>query len=334
MNELETAPVEAPAPPAAEPIHPDQLVSIEHNGIELTGAGETEASLREGLPAEKAEPSQPAKPTKGRQRYSELTSERDQERQKREAAEAKAAELERKLASLSAAPPSTAPVREAPAPVSTAAPVSAPKFTFPTYDQAAAQNPNLSWDDWNDEKIAARARWEYQQSQSDIQAQIRQGIEADRAQRAVADSLEKIYQRGRQAYPTDFDVMIKSGPGAMIPLARTREQADARYSAIVNHPHSEHLQYAIGSNAALATRLGQMSDVEFGQALALIAPGAPAAVPASTGASVVSIAPPPLQPVGSGSKTTVASSVDLAERGGEDYDSSGFREQLRRERRR
>ncbi len=325
MSEHATAPVETDAAPEA--IHPDQPVSIDIGHIEVTGAGGTEAELQEGLPKTAPEP-QP-KQTKGRQRYSDLTSERDQERQKREAVERERDELKTRIEALATVKPSE-PVREAPAVVSTAAPAS-PKFSFPTYDAAIQARPDLTWDDWNDEKIAARARFEYQQSQVDIDARIRQGIEADRVQRSTADSLEKIYQRGRSAY-SDFDAIITKGPGATIDLAKTREQGYARYQAIIASPQSEHLQYAIGSNPDLARRLGQLSDVEFGLALAAIAPTAPAASPASTGTAGSLVPPPPMQPVGSGSKTTVASASDVAERAGEDYDSSGFREQIRRER--
>ena len=332
MSELATAPVETPAP---EAIHPDQPISVEIGGIELTGVGETEESLRDGLPAEKPAPDAP-KQTKGRQRYSDLTNERDQERQKREQVERERDELKTRIEALSK--PQPAQVISKPfqpfQPVSV--PQAAPKFSFPAFDDAwLAANPGKEWSDWNDLKVEALADWKIAAkefvSKTDLAATIRQGIEADRAQRAIADSLEVTRQRGRTAYP-DFDAIVSTGPGADIPIAHTADQAQARYRAIINAPHSEHLQYAIGSNPDLARRLGQMSDVEFGQALASIAPTAPAASPASTGTVGLTVAPPPMQPVGSGSKTAVLSAADLADRSGEDYDSSGFREQIRRER--
>ncbi len=331
MSELATAPVETPAPDA---IHPDQPVSVDIGGIELTGVGETEESLREGLPAEKPATDAP-KQTKGRQRYSDLTNERDQERQKREQVERERDELKTRIEGLSK--PQPAQARE-PAPVAQPAPVpqAAPKFSFPAFDDAwIAAHPDKEWSDWNDLKVEALADWKIAAkefvSKTDLDATIRQSIEADRAQRAIADSLEVVRQRGRTAYP-DFDAIVSTGPGADISFAHTPEQAQARYRAIITSPHSEHLQYAIGSNPDLARRLGQMSDVEFGLALASIAPTAPAASPASTGTSGITVAPPPMQPVGSGSKTAVLSAADLADRSGEDYDSSGFREQIRRER--
>jgi hypothetical protein len=58
--------------------------------------------------------------------------------------------------------------------------------------------------------------------------------------------------------------------------------------------------------------------------------GAPSGSPA---ASVPFTPPPaPVQPVGSNGKTTTATLADLASRGGQDYDSSGYRERRQQER--
>jgi hypothetical protein len=139
--------------------------------------------------------------------------------------------------------------------------------------------------------------------------------------------------RGKDVYP-DFDAVRQSGPGVMVTLGPTVEKGAERAQMIAQMPNGEHLFYAIARSAEVAHALARMSDYQFGMALSSIAPSNPAASPASTGSAGFTVAPPPMQPVGSGSKTAVPSAVDLAERGGEDYDASGFREQARRERRR
>ncbi len=331
MSDVETAPVEAPDASAPAELDSNQPVSVTIGDIELTGAGETEASLREGLPKlPDAMPATTDKPSRGQKRFSQLTSERDQEAHKRAEAERERDELKARIAAIEASrTPASAPVAAVVPP--SAAPVSSAKFSYPTYDQAAAQNPNLSWDDWNDGKIEARAKFEL--SQVDFDARIRDRIEADTASRAFSSTVKSMLDRGASAYP-DFDAVRSSGPGVMVTLGPTVEKGAERAQMIAQMPNGEHLFYAIARSAEVAHALARMSDYQFGMALSSIAPSAPAALPASTGTSGPYVPPPPMQPVGSGSKTAVPSSVDLAERGGEDYDASGFREQSRRERRR
>jgi hypothetical protein len=331
MSDVETAPVEAPDAGAPAELDSNQPVSVTIGDIELTGAGETEASLREGLPkAPDAMPATTDKPSRGQKRFSQLTSERDQEAHKRAEAERERDELKARIATIESSRTSApAPVAAAVPP--SAAPVSSAKFSYPTYDAAAAQNPNLSWDDWNDGKIEARAKFELQQV--DFEALVRNRIEADQASRAFNTTVKSMLDRGKDVYP-DFDAVRSSGPGVMITLGPTVEKGAERAQMIAQMPNGEHLFYAIARSAEVAHALARMSDYQFGMALSSIAPSNPAASPASTGSAGFTVAPPPMQPVGSGSKTAVPSSVDLAERGGEDYDASGFREQSRRERRR
>jgi hypothetical protein len=332
MSDLETATATAPETAAPAELDSNQPVSITIGDIELTGAGETEASLREGLPkAPDAMPATTDKPSRGQKRFSQLTSERDQEAHKRAEAERERDELKARIATFEASRTSApAPVAAAVPP--SAAPVSSAKFSYPTYDAAAAQNPNLSWDDWNDGKIEARAKFELQQV--DFEALVRNRIEADQASRAFNTTVKSMLDRGRASYPTDFDAVRQSGPGVMVTLGPTVEKGAERAQMIAQMPNGEHLFYAIARSAEVAHALARMSDYQFGMALSSIAPSNPAASPASTGSAGFTVAPPPMQPVGSGSKTAVPSAVDLAERGGEDYDASGFREQARRERRR
>jgi hypothetical protein len=100
-----------------------------------------------------------------------------------------------------------------------------------------------------------------------------------------------------------------------------------RARLIFSHPATEHLQYAIMKDGALAQSLQRMSDLEFGMAIARLAPNGATPAPSRQAA-----APAPYQPVGSGSPTVSASSAELAARGGSDYDRSGYREKRAAER--
>jgi hypothetical protein len=336
MSEVETAPVPDTAAPAE--LDSNQPVSITIGDIELTGAGETEASLREGLPkAPDAMPATTDKPSRGQKRFSQLTSERDQEAHKRAEAERERDELKARIATIESSRTSApAPVAAAVPP--SAAPVSSAKFSYPTYTQWAEQNPALvqssedPYGTWTEQR--ADALFDWKQSRIDLDAVVRNRIEADQASRAFNTTVKSMLDRGRASYPNDFDAVRQNGPGVMITLGPTVEKGAERAQMIAQMPNGEHLFYAIARSAEVAHALARMSDYQFGMALSSIAPSNPAASPASTGSAGFTVAPPPMQPVGSGSKTAVPSAVDLAERGGEDYDASGFREQARRERRR
>ncbi len=328
MSEIETAPVPETAAPETG-LDSNQPVSVTIGDIELTGAGETEESLREGLPKAPEPSAQPEKkPSRGQARFSQLTSERDQEAHKRAEVERERDELKARIAALesrtSASPPVPAVVPPRSEPVSQ-------KFSYPTYEQASTKDPTLVWDDWSEQKAAALFDWK--QSQIDLDAVVRTRIEADQASRAFKSTVSSMLERGKSVYP-DFDAVRASGPGVMITLGPTIAKGAERAEMIAQMPNGEHLFYAIAKSADVAHALARMSDYQFGMALSTIAPSASDASPASSRASGFTVAPPPMQPVGSGSKTAVPSSVDLAERGGEDYDASGFREQSRRERRR
>ena len=66
MSDVETAPVEAPDASAPAELDSNQPVSVTIGDIELTGAGETEASLRDGLPKlPDAMPATTDKPSRG-----------------------------------------------------------------------------------------------------------------------------------------------------------------------------------------------------------------------------------------------------------------------------
>lgn len=255
------------------------------------------------------------KPTRGQARFSELTQQRKAAEERAAAAERRAAELE---ARLSQPPPAQPAARQEPA---AAQPPPAPQYTRPqpSEDEIGAKYET------HKAFVADLNRWIFEnEHQPSIQALIRQGIEADRASQAFATHAESIRAKGRTIY-SDFDAVLSSGPGNQI----TQQMPPQAIAAVWQHPNAEHLVYAILKDANLAQRLTWLAINQphaFGFELVKIAPAAPAASSASTGTLGSATPPPPMQPVGSGSRTTVAPSAELARKGGSDYDRSGYRE--------
>jgi hypothetical protein len=323
--------------------------SHEQDGKVLTGIGDPSPALLEHIDrrAETADaptPAQadaapaapiPAEPqqTRGRQRFSDLTKERDAARAETTAERTKRETLEREVTDLRArVQQASTPQQAAQAQTQltqaehrqTAQPVNGQRFQFPSYDDAVQQYPQLTYDEWSDAKLDAHANWREQQLAGTIEQRIQAGIQADRQQRTQAETHQAITAKGRAVYK-DYDAAISAGPGAAIPLAMDQQEAVARCQAILRHPRSEHLQYAIASNADLARRMQQATPYEFGALLAEIAPeqvSRPAAL---------SSAPAPFQPVGTGSATAIPSASDVVSRGGHDFDKSGWRERRDRE---
>lgn len=263
-------------------------------------------------PSPAAEPPQLAK---GRQRYSDLTKERD-------AAVARAAEIERerdelkaRVAAPPAEPPKTATAASAPKP--------AEKFTFPPYDEYFAAHPDSDYNTWEIERLQAFSDWK--DAKADIGGRIEQGIAARDAARQTQALIAATHVKGRESYK-DFDAVLTSGPGAAVDLAPDATAAAARVRFIYDHPQSEHLQYAIMKDADLAKKLAGLDDIGFGLEIARLVTPQQAARPRA-------VAPPPApyMPVNSGSATTVTPSSELAGKGF-DFDRSGYREKRAAER--
>ena len=261
-------------------------------------------------------PESATKQTRGQRRYSELTHARDEATKRAEAAERRAAELEARFSNGNGAGAG----RTEPAPSSsTQQAVEEPKSTRPEPSEDEIGTKYKTYAEFTRDQ----ARWVNEQEQANIDARIRAGIEADRASRGFNDLVEKVISRGREAYP-DFDAVRTSGPGAVVPMPRDRIEA------IFVHPASEHLQYVIAKDAALAQRLANCHPYEFGAELARLTPTGSGASPASPAVSATTTAPAPYQPVGSGSKTAAPSSAQLIK--GFDFDKSGYRERRAAER--
>lgn len=276
----------------------------------------------------------PEKQTRGQKRFSELTSERNTareeaaaERTKREAAEKRIAELEARVQHASTpqqAQQATQQLQQAQQQEQTRR-EEPKKFTFPDFDAWLTENPQGSWNDWDNARLDARDAWRDQQTNLD--ARIRSSIEADRASRSAVERKLAVGERARKAF-SDFDALLTQGPG--VPFAN--QIPPDRMAYIDTQPHAEHVLYAMLKDAALAQQLAFASPFEFGVAVSRLAPATSDARPASSDRVGSATPPAPYQPVGSGSKTTSPSSADLADSAGEDFDKSGYREKRAAER--
>lgn len=309
-------------------IDPHAQVSHTQDGRTLTGVGETVESLQETMderapveevsadarpstgsapaPAAPVAEGQP-RPTRGQARFSELTKERDEAKARADAAERRAAEIEARLSQAPAAPPSSSPAAQIQPSVPNGGVSGQPQSSQPTRPEPTEDEigPGLKYETYG-AFVKDQNKWGWEQQQASIDQRVRQGIEVHQNQLAFQTHVEKTREKGRAIYK-DFDAMLKSGPGTYVNMP------SSAVMEIYGLPNSEHVQYAIMKDGALAHRLAALAATNpyaFGLELAKIAPVAPAAPPASTGTSGSATPPPPMQPVGAGSTTTRPSSAD------------------------
>jgi hypothetical protein len=263
-----------------------------------------------------------AKPTRGQQRFAELAKARDEQKARADAAERERDELKARISAPPAATP--APAAEPTKPAATQPPTAA-EFDFPEYEAWEQANPGKDWNVYRRAELNAYADW--RDKQANIDGRIAQTIAQREAAREMRTVVDGTHAKGREAY-ADFDAMLTSGPGAGIDLHADPVKAGQRCDFIFRHPQSEHLQYAIMKDAALATKLAGMSDIEFGLELSRLS--APAAPPQRAERK-----PPaaPYQPVNGNTPTVAPSAAELAGKG-HDFDASGYREKRAAERKR
>jgi hypothetical protein len=271
-------------------------------------AGGTPAIPAEGTAAPPA-----AEPvSRGRQRFSDLTREREEARAEAAAAKAEREAIARELAELKARPASE------PAAPAAAAPPAKPEPTrpMPTEDDLVAGKYQTYAEFTRD-----LAKWELEQYQAtqDPAATVREILAQERERERFTSTLNASQDRARKAYP-DFDTHFKAN--GQIPLGRTKAESLERVAFIANHPQSEHIQYALLKDAALLQRLGQSDPYTFGVAIAGLVPPPAAARPAWTPP------PSPHPTVGASSPTTPTPSAELAKKG--DYEA--YKAQRNRER--
>lgn len=325
-------------------IDANAVTSHEQDGRVLSGVGVTADRLAEtmerhapsesdsggtaaaGQAAETGSPAptaQDAKPTRGQQRFSELAKARDTEKARADAAEARAKELEARVA----AQPPTAAVPPVEAKTEPAKPAAKPdKFDFPDYEEFLTTNSNASYKDFELERFQAFDAWKDARASASIDERIVARLASERASRTLDETVERTRVKGREAY-ADFDAVLKSGPGAAVNMHADDAVASRRIAMIFHHPQSEHLQYAIMKDGALAAKLAGMDDLAFGMEIARL-------VPTASPSRREHVPPPaPFTPVNGNSATTQTASSELASKGF-DFDRSGYREKRAAERKR
>lgn len=266
-------------------------------------------------------PAQPdEKPTRGQKRFSQLTSERDKEKNRAEAAERERDELRARLARASSAsvsvperqPESVQPQREKPSETRAKPQESEIGTKYQTY-------PDFIEDlaDWKAEQRLAALNFD---------AVADKRIEAANASRTQAERETQEIARGRQAYP-DFDAVIRGAQHLW-----TNNWPDHIVQFIQNAESPEHLRYALAKDPQLAEQVRTSHPVQAGMILAKLMPAPAVVTPASTAGAGTVTPPQPYQPVGSGSKTTAPPLADLPKKGGFDFDKSGYRERRAAER--
>jgi len=264
-------------------------------------------------------PAQPeAKPTRGSRRFSALEHERDEAKAQAEAVTRERDELKARLAA-GAPRPEPAPVHAAPA-----ARVEPPAATRPKPSEDQVGTTYQTYADF----VEDLADWKVEQRdakrQSDIDARILSAIEADRASQRHLTKVDEVISRGRKTYP-DFDAVLQA------PHMIAGNWPSEKISVIASLDSPESIQYQLGKDPVLAESLRTEPNLaKFGIRLAQLMTAAAVVSPAST-APTSSVAPRPYQPVGSGSKTTVTPSAELAKTGF-DFDKSGYRERRAAER--
>lgn len=321
----------------SEVVNPDAQVSHEQDGRVLTGVGVDAEQLAETMerhappePEPPAAPTQPATPatpieepklTRGRQRFSDLTRERDEAKAAADAAKAEreAAIRERDELKARLSQPVAEPAK--PEPAKPAAEFT-PTRPLPTEDEIGTKYKDYP------EFVRDLARWEYEQARAQSgqseEQRVREVLAAERRREDFQSRVQAAQERARKVY-SDFDALLDSPTGAM-PLGRTREESIERVDFIARHPQSEHIQYAILKDAALAQRLQTADPYTFGVTIAGLVPAARESAPRWTPP------PSPHPTVGASTPTTPTASHELVKKAGYDFDKSGYREKRAAER--
>ncbi len=245
----------------------------------------------------------PRKLTKGQERFRQLEHERDTHKKQAESAQQRAEraererdEVKRNFEALRTQPKAT---------VQTESTVATRER--PSEDQVGSKYPTYA------DFVEDLADWKAEQRETklrqDIASTVSERIEADRARQSLTSHATDIKARGREAYQ-DFDAVLTASDVMFSP---------GHQQAILMMPGSEHVQYALGKDRALAERISQVNDpFMLGLELAKLIPSGRAVSPASTRPTAIPKAPVPYQPVGSGSKTTSPPLEDLAADGNYD----------------
>ncbi len=294
--------------------------TVSHEGRTLSGVGVTADRLTETMerrapeseaspPVTAAEtpqapvPADAPKQTRGQARFSELT-------QKAKDAEARAEAIQREYDEFksrqsqapapAAVPPDARATPAGPVPGDTGQ----PSYTRPEPTEDEVGTTYQTYGAF----VQDHGKWVVEQQQVALPNLIQQSIQASQAQQAFWSHVESTRAKGRAVYK-DFDAVLQSGPGTFVDMPQGAIQT------IYQLPNTEHVQYAIMKDRALAQRLANLAyrdPYAFAYELTKIAPAAPAVSTASTGNTGSATPPPPMKPVGSGSTTTALPSAEHA----------------------
>lgn len=253
----------------------------------------------DGAPPATTEPP----PSRGRQRFADLTRERDEAKAAAEAAKAEREQFARERDEIRARFEAAEKARTEPPKEP-----SAPEPKQPTRPEPDVEEIGTKYQTFN-AFLTDHAKWVLeQQEQPDYEQSVREVLNAERARQEFQTAVQSSQDRARKAY-ADFDTLLKS-PTGQIALGKSAEESFERVNFIMRHPQSEHVQYAILKDAALAQRLQQASAYEFGQIVAGLVPAAAPAKPAWTPP------PAPYTAVGGSAATVPTSSSEIAKKGG------------------
>jgi len=196
----------------------------------------------------------------------------------------------------------------------------------PSEDEVGAKYANYA------DFIEDLSDWKAEQRIANYDAQLRSRTEAERASRSLQDHATSVVERGRKVY-ADFDAVQRNPEGGgFVPLGPSPEIHAAKVEQILSLPSAEHIIYEVCKDRAVAQELANITNpFQFGLRLAqFVNAREPAAEAAPARSSVpMTNAAPPMQPVGTSSRTSEPSLDELANAAGLDYDSSGYREKRR-----
>ena len=114
-----------------------------------------------------------------------------------------------------------------------------------TRNLSPTQNPQASYDDWQDAKDEARYQWRVQH---DLNQRLTDRFVPQQQAQTFQQALGAVQDKGRKADP-DYDARCRTARAQSIPIARDIVDANNRFQFILQHPASEHLQYAIAKVA-------------------------------------------------------------------------------------
>jgi len=326
--------VSDPLAPSADSLAPQHEIELP-NGVVVAGMGGDPELIQEQIEDRQEErktgltkaPETPAQQKEAgiesgksrrrlaQERIDEAIGKQKEADRRAEAAEARYRELEQRM---SAKP--TESVKAEPA-----------KAVEPTRPKPTEEEVGTKYQSYAD-FVEDLADWKVEQREAKtnlkqvIDATVAERIEADRASRSFMDTATAMVERGRKVF-ADFDAVKQNGPGSQVNLGPEKN------AAILRLPNSERVIYEACKSAEVANELLAITDpIEFGMRLARFSTEEPAAKAAPASPKVpMTNAAPPVQPVGTSSRTTQPSLEELAGHAMDDYDNSGYRERRKAE---